>query len=65
MNYETIGISLFIVLIIVGISCTIIIIKKDKNLSSRQKNNLIFLQLYLPIIGPMIYFSFFRKRQLF
>ena len=62
MNYETIGISLFLVLIIASILSTIINIKKDLNLSSRQKNNLIFLQLCLPIIGPIIFFSFFRKR---
>jgi prolipoprotein diacylglyceryltransferase len=61
MNYETIGVSLFLVLIIASMLLTIIDIKKCKNLSSRQKNNLIFLQLYFPIIGSMIYFSFFKK----
>ncbi len=61
MNFETVGVSLFLILIIASIIFTIINIKRDKNLRNRQKNNLIFLQLYLPIIGPIIYFSFFRK----
>jgi hypothetical protein len=62
MNYETLGVSLFLVLIIASILFTIIKINKDRDLSNRQKNNLIFLQLYLPIIGPLIYLSFFRKK---
>ncbi len=35
MNYETVGVSLFLVLIIASILFTIISIKKDKNLSMR------------------------------
>lgn len=60
MNYEILGVFFFLVLLITSIFFTIINIKRNKNLSIRQKNNLIFLQIYLPFVGPIIYYSIFK-----
>ena len=61
METQTIGIYIFLLLIIFSIIFTVINIKKNKKHSKRQKNNFIFLQLYLPILGAVIYFYYFRE----
>lgn len=38
-------------------------IRTDKGLTQREKDNLTFLQVYLPVIGAVYYFCFYKNRR--
>ena len=42
-------------LIVLSVISTIVIINKNRWLSKREKTNLTFIQILLPLIGPVIY----------
>jgi hypothetical protein len=64
MKNETVLVILCMMLFLASVITTILTIRRDKYLSKRQKNNLTWLQMYLPFLGVLIYYIFFRKNQL-
>lgn len=58
---DTLFASVTLLVFALTIISTIKLIKNDRNLNIRTKNNLIFLQFFLPLIGPVIYYRFYRK----
>jgi hypothetical protein len=61
MKNETVLVTLSCILFLTSVITTILTIRRDKNLNTRQKNNLTWLQMYFPFLGVLIYYVFFRK----
>ncbi len=62
MKFQEIVVFIFLIIIILSVISTIRIIKKNDKLSKREKNNLIFIQIFLPVIGALIYMVYKNKK---
>lgn len=61
MGFQEIAPLFFMTIIVLTIVSTIVIITKNKRLSKREKTNLIFIQILLPIIGSFIYMLYNKR----
>jgi len=62
MIMETLIISIVLSITILTSIITYIDIGRRVNLPKKTRLNLYFMLIYLPLIGPMIYFSIMRKK---
>jgi hypothetical protein len=59
---ETLIITTLLLTIIVASTLTIIDISRQNEMKKQAKLNLSFMVFYLPILGPVLYYSILRKK---
>lgn len=59
---ETLIITLILLTIIVASTLTIIDINRQNEMKKQAKLNLSFMVFYLPLLGPVLYYSILRKK---
>ena len=58
---ETLMITIILLITVIATALTIIDINKQNGIKKKAKLNLSFLVFYLPILGPVLYYSILRK----
>jgi hypothetical protein len=59
---ETLIITTILLTIIVASTLTIIDISRQNEMKKQAKLNLSFMVFYLPLLGPVLYYSILRKK---
>jgi hypothetical protein len=59
---ETLIITIILLTIIVASTLTIIDINRQNEMKKQAKLNLSFMVFYLPLLGPVLYYSILRKK---
>jgi hypothetical protein len=60
---ENFIIAMILLVTIVASTLTIIDISKQREMKRQTKLNLSFMVFYLPLLGPIIYYSIIRRRK--
>jgi glucan phosphoethanolaminetransferase (alkaline phosphatase superfamily) len=61
MELSEIIVFIFLLLVVISILSTVVIITKNRKLSKREKTNLIFIQIILPVLGAFIYMIYNKR----
>ncbi len=59
---ESLIITLILLTTVIANVLTIIDINKQREMKKQAKLNLYFMVFYLPLIGPVLYYSILRKK---
>jgi hypothetical protein len=59
---ETLIITIILLITVIANALTIIDINKQSEMKKQAKLNLSFMVFYLPLLGPVLYYSILRKK---
>ena len=59
---ETLIITMILLTTVIANALTIIDINKQSEMKKQAKLNLSFMVFYLPLLGPVLYYSILRKK---
>lgn len=59
---ETLIITMILLTTVIANALTIVDINKQSEMKKQAKLNLYFMVFYLPLIGPVLYYSIWRKK---
>lgn len=59
---ETLIITMILLTTVIANALTIVDINKQSEMKKQAKVNLYFMVFYLPLIGPVLYYSILRKK---
>lgn len=62
---ENFIIAMILLVTAVASTLTIIDISKKREMKKRTKLNLYFMVFYLPLLGPIVYYSILRRKHMF
>ena len=62
---ENFIIAMILLVTAVASTLTIIDINKQREMKKRTKLNLYFMVFYLPLLGPIVYYSIIRRNHMF